>query len=228
MTPQSGKQTVAIYISVNISQSKGNQTMKYGQIMQKMRQEDQFQTSSCFWKKVKASDLQLSFKIFRQPSTCHTIKTSCIPTNTRLDEDVLKTSSSTRIYSPYTSSEDVLIKLNILVLVIRLQDILLRRIQNVFKTSLRRFEDVFKTSSTHFENVFKTSSRCLQNVFRISSRRIIILVNTFSRYLRDIFKTFLRRTSKTLISRRICLVLTSEKFMVSVQNLQECKSFSNI
>ena len=50
---------------------------------------------------------------------------SKIPANIRLDEDVLKTSSS--------SSEDVLVKTNIFVLAIRLQD--------VFKTFSRRLED---------------------------------------------------------------------------------------
>ena len=53
MTPQPGLQTIAIKISPNISPSKGNQSMKFGQlieynkrniffskIMQKMRQGD--------------------------------------------------------------------------------------------------------------------------------------------------------------------------------------------
>ena len=53
MTSQSGKQIIAIYILPNISRNKGNQTTKFGQliehnlrnifspkIMQKMRQED--------------------------------------------------------------------------------------------------------------------------------------------------------------------------------------------
>ena len=53
MTSQPGSQTIAIHIFANISQSKGNQTMKFGQlieynernnffskIMQKMTQED--------------------------------------------------------------------------------------------------------------------------------------------------------------------------------------------
>ena len=32
MTPQPGKQTIAIHILPNISRSKGNQTMKFGQL----------------------------------------------------------------------------------------------------------------------------------------------------------------------------------------------------
>ena len=34
MTSQSGLQTIAIHIFRNISQSKGNQTMKFGQLME--------------------------------------------------------------------------------------------------------------------------------------------------------------------------------------------------
>ena len=57
------------------------------EIMKKMWQADQFQTTfCCFFKKalyeVKASDLQLKFNVFRQPSTWHTIKTNCIKLKT--------------------------------------------------------------------------------------------------------------------------------------------------
>ena len=122
-----------------------------------------------------------------------------------------------------------------------------RRLQNVFITTnifalvyvfRRRLQDVFKTSwlrpiYSSWLYVFKTSCK---NVFKISSRR---LQNVLERYLQDVFKTyhqvklflltslrdvfnkFLRRTAKTVIYRRICLGHTSEKFMVSVQNLQE-------
>ena len=79
--------------------------------------------------------------------------------------------------------QDVLIKTNIFVMVIRLQDVFKtfpRRLQDVFKTSSRRLaktsskrlQDVFKTSSRRFQDVFKTSSRHLQDVLlRRSSRR---------------------------------------------------------
>ena len=83
-----------------------------------------------------------------------------IPANIRLDQDVFrlrlrKTSSRRLDQNEYvrlslTSSEDVLVKTNIFVLAIRLQD--------VFKTSC---QDVFKTSC--------------KKVFKISSRRIIKL-----------------------------------------------------
>ena len=65
MTSQPDLQTIAIHILHNISQSKSTQTMKFGElieynkikyfsskIMQKMRQEDQFQTSFYFQKKL--------------------------------------------------------------------------------------------------------------------------------------------------------------------------------
>ena len=34
MTPQPGKQTIAMHILTNISQSKGNHTMKHGQLIE--------------------------------------------------------------------------------------------------------------------------------------------------------------------------------------------------
>ena len=53
--------------------------------------------------------------------------------------------------------EDVVVKTNIFVLAIRLQDVLPRRLQDVLKTSSKRLQDVLK-------KVFKTSSRRLQDV----------------------------------------------------------------
>ena len=105
------------------------------------------------------------------------------PANIRLDEDVLKTSfvfvfrrrldQDEHIGLTHTSSEDVLIKTNIFILVIRFQD--------VFKTSSRRLA--------------KMSSRRFQDV----SSSYTVLVNKFSRCLQDVFTTFLRRTAKTVI-----------------------------
>ena len=105
----------------------------------------------------------------------------------RLPEDVF------RLRSKKTSSgrlQNVLIKTNIIVLVIPLQD--------VFKTSSKRLQDVFKTPC---KNVFKTSSRRFQDIFKTTSRRIAKassrylqdVFKTFSRSLQDIFKTFWRR-----------------------------------
>ena len=149
--------------------------------------------------------------------------------------------------------QDVLIKTNMFALALRLQKTSSRRLdqdqyirlghtssrrlQNVFKTSSRRLQDIFKTSC---KNVFKTSSRRLQDVLKTSSRHLQdvlqrYLQDVFKTYhqvklflltnLRDVFNTFLRRTAKTVIYRRICLGHTSEKFMVSVQNLQERQQF---
>ena len=107
-----------------------------------------------------------------------------------------------------------------------------RRLQDIFKMSC---QDVFKTSS---RRLAKASSRHLQDVFKTFSRR---LQGVLQRYLQDIFKTyhqvklflltrlweafntFLRRSfPKTIIYRGICPGnTTSDKFMVSVQNLQE-------
>ena len=139
----------------------------------------------------------------------------------------------------HTSSEDVF-KINILVLVVRVQDVFKtfsRCLQDAFKITC---QDVFKTFSRHLQDVlprplqdvFKTFSRrlattssshlqdvlqrCLQDVFKMYHQ----VKPFFSTRLRDIFNTFLRRTAKTVIYRRICLGLTLEKFMVSVQNLQ--------
>ena len=109
----------------------------------------------------------------------------------------------------------VLVKTNIFVLAIRLQD--------VSKTSSRRLQDVFKTSSKRLQDVLQ---KRVQDVLKTSSRR---LQDLLQRYLQDVFKTyhqvklflFSRSIAKTVIYRRICLGHTSEKFMVSVQNLQE-------
>ena len=99
--------------------------------------------------------------------------------NIHFDEDVLETSWR-RISS--SSSEDVLIKTNIFVLAIRLQD--------VFKTSSRRFQDVFKTSSRRFQDVFKTSSRRLA---KTSSRRF---QDVFKTSCKNVFKTSSRRLAR--------------------------------
>ena len=115
-----------------------------------------------------------------------------------------------------------------------------RHVQDVLKTSSRHlqyvlprhFQNFFKTSC---KNVFKTSSRRLQNVLKTSSRR---LENVLQRHLQDFFKnyhqvtlflltiirnvynTFLRSIAISVIYRRICLGHTSQKFMISVQNLK--------
>ena len=108
--------------------------------------------------------------------------------------------------------------------------------EDVFKTSSRRLAQdqyirLVHTSSRRLQDIFKTSC---QDVFKTSSRR---LANRSWRHLQDILKTyhqvklflltsvwevfnmFVRRTAKTVVYRKIHLGYTSEKFMVSVQNL---------
>ena len=135
--------------------------------------------------------------------------------------------------------QDVLIKTNIFALLIRLQKtsarrldqdqyirldhMYSRRLQDFFKTSsrrfattcLRRFQEVFKMFC---KNVYKTSSRRLQDVLKMSSRNV---QGIFKTSCKDVFKTFSRRIIKLncLPGSRICLGYTSEKFMVSVENL---------
>ena len=131
-------------------------------------------------------------------------------------------SSWWRRLSP-SSSEDVLIKTNIFALVLRLQktswsrpiysswpyvfkassrrfqNVLQKRLQDIFKTSRRRFcsDDVFKTSS---RLLAKISSRRLQNVFKTSvktsSRHFQDVFKTFSIHLQDVFNTSSRRLAR--------------------------------
>ena len=149
------------------------------------------------------------------------------PANIRLDEEVSKTSfvcvfrrffetSWWRwIYSPKSNVfrrrvQHVLVKITIFVLVIRLQDVKRRRYQDVFKKSC---QNVFKM----YKNVFKTYSRRLQHNFKTCHQVKLFLLTS----LQDVFNTFLKHTAKTVIWERICLSHTSEKFMFSVQNLEE-------
>ena len=97
----------------------------------------------------------------------------------------------------------------------RLQDVFQKRLQDIFKTPCKiRLQDILKTTSRHFQDLLQ---RCLQDLFKSYHQVKLFLIAR----LRDVINTFLRCTAKTVIYRRICLGHTSEKFMVSVQNLQE-------
>ena len=123
------------------------------------------------------------------------------PINIRLDEDVFRClDQDVYIHLSHTC------KTNIFVLVIRIQD--------VFKTSSRHLQDVFKTSSRRLAN---TSWRHLQDVLKTYHQVKLFLLTS----LWEVFNMFVRRTAKTVVYRRIHLGHTSEKFTVSVQNLQE-------
>ena len=140
-----------------------------------------------------------------------------VPANIRLDEDVFcprprKTSSR--------HLQDVFIKTNVFALLIRLQkmssrcpdedkytrlghtssrrfqDVLPRRLQNVFKTSskrpqdaLERLQDVFKTFSGHFQDVFMTFWRRLQDVFKTNHQFKLFLLTRFQ----DFFEIYSKR-----------------------------------
>ena len=97
----------------------------------------------------------------------------------------------------------------------RLQDAWSRSIYSswsyVFKTSSRHLQDVFKTSSRRLQDVLQ---RCLQYLFKTYHRVKLLWLIRFQ----DVFETF-------PIYRRICLGCTSEKFMISVQNLLEWQKF---
>ena len=153
---------------------------------------------------------------------CHSHNLGNIP----LDEDVLKTSF---VFVFRRCLQDVLIKTNIFALVIRLQDVLIKtnifvlviRLQDVFKMSSRRLKDVLPR---RLQDVLKASSRRLaktssRHLAKTSSRR---LRDIFQRSCMDAFKMFWRRIIRLncLPSSRICLGYTSEKFMVSGENLQ--------
>ena len=87
-----------------------------------------------------------------------------------------------------SASEDVLIKANIFALLIRLQRTLLRRFQDVsIKTKI--FVLVIL-----LQDVFKTFSRCLQDVFKTSLRRF---TKTSQNRLQDVFKTSCKNVFKT-------------------------------
>ena len=111
------------------------------------------------------------------------MKTSFRRLSSSSSEDVFKTSTRRLDQDEYIGlthpfSEDVfLIKIIIIVLIIRLQD--------VFKTSSRRLAKSFSRS---FQNVFKTPCN---NVFRTSSRRLQDVSQDFlKRCLQDVFKTY--------------------------------------
>ena len=93
--------------------------------------------------------------------------------------------------------------------VIKTQDVLLRRLQHLFKTSSRR---LVKTSWRRLDDVFKSFSR---SIIKLNCSRLHVL-KISSRRIQNVFKTY----SKDGIYERICLGPTSNKFMVNVQYLQ--------
>ena len=118
--------------------------------------------------------------------------------------------------------QDVLIKTNMFALALRLQKTSWSRPiysswSYVSKTSC---QDVFKTFWRHLP---KTSSKHLQDVFKTYHQVKLFLLTRFG----EVFNTFLRRSfPETVIRWGICLGnTTSEKFLVSAQNLPERQKF---
>ena len=122
---------------------------------------------------------------------------------------VLMNTSWRRLSS--SSSEDVLIKTNILTLLIRLQKMSSRRLDQdqyirLSYTSSSRLQDVFKTSSRRLQDVLqkglqgilKTSSRRFQDAFKTSSRS---LAKTFSKRLQNVLKTSCKNIFNTSLRR---------------------------
>ena len=62
MTSQTEKQTIPINILLDISKSKNNQTMKFGQVIEYNVRNISFQKSCRKWKRETNSDLFLFFK----------------------------------------------------------------------------------------------------------------------------------------------------------------------
>ena len=89
--------------------------------------------------------------------------------------------------------QDVLVKTNMFVLVIHLQEVFKRFsrcLYNVFKTFPRRLQDDFKTP---YHNVFKTFSRRLQNVLQ---KRLQDILKTPSSRPQKVFKTSCKNVFK--------------------------------
>ena len=129
------------------------------------------------------------------------------PANIHLDEDAfclhLQKTSSRRL------DEDEYILINHTSSVRLGQDQYIRLIH----TSSRRLEDVFKTSSRRPAN---TSWWHLQDVLKTYHQvKLFLLAGLW-----EVFNMFVRLTAKTVVYRRIHLGHTSEKFMVSILNLQ--------
>ena len=160
-----------------------------------------------------------SFQFFRQKTW---FLGNNIPANILLDEDVLKMSFilafktfwSRRMCSPQPNvfrrrlGQDHYI---------RLSNTSSRRLQEVLQKCL---QDIFKTSSRHFEDVFKTSCK---DIFKTYHQVKLFLLTC----LRDVFKTFLRRTTKTVINRGFAQVTLLRNLWSVYKISQGDKSFSS-
>ena len=119
-------------------------------------------------------------------------------------ENVLK---SSLVFVFRRCFQDVLIKTNIFALVTRLQ----RRLRRLGQ------DQYIRLGHTSSRCLAKTASKRFQDVFK-TYHQVKLLLSTD---LWDAFNMFQRHTAKMVVYRRICLGHTFEKFMVSVQSLQE-------
>ena len=149
------------------------------------------------------------------------------PANIRLDKDIfclrlqkassqdvlIKTIIFTYSYFFRRLLQDVLIKTNIFTLLILLQKTSSRRLDQDQYIRLGHMSSrrLAKTSSRRLQDVLQ---RCLQYLFKTYHWVKLLWLIRFQ----DVFETF-------PIYRRICLGCTSEKFMISVQNLLEWQKF---
>ena len=146
--------------------------------------------------------------IFRKRLQDVFIKTNIFALLIRLQKMSSRRYQDEYIRLTHTSSEDVLIKTKHIRLghtsSRRLQDVLPRHLQNVFKMSCKK---VFKTSSRSFQEVLNTSSTRYQGEYihltHASSEDVLIktkhirLGHTSSKHFQDIFKTSPRCLNKT-------------------------------
>ena len=170
------------------------------------------------------------------------MKTSWRRLSSSSTKDVFKTSWSRRIYWPYSCVfrrrlQDVLIKTNVFLSVIRLQDVFKTFSRRLAKTSSKRLQDVLqktssrdldvcKTFSKHFQDVFKTSSRRLAKTFsrrfeKVLQKRLQDIFKASSRRFEDVFKTSCKDVFK-ICSRRIIELICScwNVFKMSLRRFQ--------
>ena len=94
-----------------------------------------------------------------------------------------KTSSSRRIYSPYLYVFKTPWSRPVYSSWSYLEDVLQKRLHDIFETSSRRFEDVFKTSSRRLQDVLQ---KCLQDVFKTYHQVKLFFLTRFQ----DVFETY--------------------------------------
>ena len=148
----------------------------------------------------------LEIRVLKYSQQTFVLKTSLVFVFKRRLQDVLKTSWSRRVYSPYsfvfrTSSRRLhqhqYISLGYMSSR-RLPDVFKTSSRRLAKTSSRRLQDVFKTSSRHLRGVFKIFWKRLQDVFKTFSRRRKDIFEASSRSFKNVFKTSLRHLQDVL------------------------------